>query len=56
MMLLGQHEAKLFIIIHDNTGWYWLLFGGDGSVWGSTGWCLVVLGQYNLVMLCIKWK
>ena len=26
-----------------------------GSVWGSTGWYLVVLGQYNLVLLGIKW-
>ena len=27
-----------------------------GAVWGSTGWYLVVLGQYNLVLLGIKWK
>ena len=42
-------------MIHDNTGWYWLVFGGAGSVYGGTGWYLVVLGQYNLVLLGIKW-
>ena len=26
-----------------------------GSVDGSTGWYLVVLGQYNLVLLGFKW-
>ena len=26
-----------------------------GSVWGSTGWYLVVLGQYNLVLFGMKW-
>ena len=25
------------------------------SVWVGTGWYLVVLGQYNLVLLGIKW-
>ena len=30
---------------HDNPGRYWLVFGGDGSVWGGTGWYLVVVGQ-----------
>ena len=32
-------------MIHDVTG----------SVWCGTGWYLVVLGQYNLVLLGIKW-
>ena len=41
-------------LIHDNTGRCWLLFGGAGSAWGGTGWYLVVLGQYNLVLLGIK--
>ena len=36
-------------------GRYWLVFGGTGSVWGSTGWYLVILGQYNLVLFGIKW-
>ena len=40
-------------LIHDNTGRYWLVFGGDGSVWCGTGWHLVVLAQYNLVLLGI---
>ena len=42
-------------LIHDNTGRYWLVFGGDGLIWGGTGWNLVVLGQHDLVLLCIKW-
>ena len=33
----------------------WLVFGGPGSVWGGTGWYLVVLGQYGAVLLGIKW-
>ena len=33
----------------------WLVFGGTGSVWGGTGWYLVILGQYNLVLLGTKW-
>ena len=28
-----------------NIGRYWLVFGGTGSVWGSTGWYLVILGH-----------
>ena len=41
-------------LIHDNTGRYWLEFGGAWSVWSSTDWYLVVLGQYNLELLGIK--
>ena len=33
-----------------------MVFGGTRSVWGSTGWHLVILGQYNLVLLGIKWN
>ena len=25
----------------------WLIHDGTGSVWGDTGWYLVVLGQYG---------
>ena len=32
------------------------MLGGTGSVWGGTGWYLVVLGQCNLVLLGIKWN
>ena len=41
-----------------------MLLGGAGSVWGGTGWYLVVLGQfgvvlvgtwYYMVLLGIKW-
>ena len=35
---------------------YWLVFVDAGSVWGGTGWHLVVPGQYNLVLLGIKWN
>ena len=28
---------------------------GTGSLWGGTGWFLLVMGQYNLVLLGIKW-
>ena len=38
-----------------NIGRYWLVFCGTGSVWGTTGWYLVILGQYNLVLFGIKW-
>ena len=33
---------------------FWLVFGGAGSIWGGTGWYLVILGQYNLVLLGFK--
>ena len=32
-----------------------LVLDGSGSVDGYTGWYLVVLGQYKLVLLGIKW-
>ena len=32
-----------------------MIFDGTESVEGGTGWYLVVLGQYNLVLLGIKW-
>ena len=32
-----------------------MVFGGTGSVWVSTGWYLVILGQFNLVPFGIKW-
>ena len=35
--------------------WYWFIYDGTGSVEGGSGWYLVVLGQYNLVLLGIKW-
>ena len=68
LLLLGQYRVvrvdilcywvsmKRNWLIHDNTGRYWLVFGGDGSVWGGNGWYLVVLGQYNFLMLVIKWN
>ena len=36
-------------------GQYWLVLGGTWSLWGGTGWYMVVLGQYNLVLIGIKW-
>ena len=35
-------------------GRYWLVLSGTGSVWGGTGWYMVVLGQYNSLLLSIK--
>ena len=32
-----------------------MIYDGTESVEGGTGWYLVVLGQYNLVLLGIKW-
>ena len=33
----------------------WLVIDGTGSVWGDTGCNLVVLGQYNLLLIGIEW-
>ena len=41
-------------LIHGNTGRYGT--GSAGSVWSGTDWYFVVLGQYNLVLLGIKWN
>ena len=56
MIILGQLKAVLVSI-----WWCWvsmarycLVLGGTGSVWGGTGWSLVVLGHFNLVLLGIK--
>ena len=35
-------------------GRYWLVHGVTGSVLGGTGWYMVLLGQYNSVLLSIK--
>ena len=35
---------------------FWSVFGGAGSIWDGTSWYLVVLGQYNLVLLGFKWN
>ena len=37
------------------TGQYWLVFDDTASVWGDTVCNLVVLGQYNLVLIGIEW-
>ena len=42
-MVLGQRKALLVVL------------DGTESIWSGTGWYLVVLGQYNLVLLGIKW-
>ena len=56
-MVLGHRWAELV-----DPWWYWvrgrqywLVLGGTESVWSGTGWHLVVLGQYNLVLLGVKW-
>jgi len=63
LVVLGQYRAIQVEIscycvsmmqnwlIHDNTG---SAVGGAGSVWNGTDWHLVVLCQYNLVLLRIK--
>ena len=33
-----------------------MMLMGQYKAWGGTGWYLVVLGQYNLVMLGITWN
>ena len=33
-----------------------MVLGGVGSVWCGTGWHLVVMAQYNLVLLGVKWN
>ena len=54
-MLLSQYRAVLV-----GTLWYWvsmgryrLVLGGTGSVtvWGGTGYFLVILGQYGAVLV-----
>ena len=34
-------------------GRYWLVLSGTWPVWGGTGWQMVVVGQYNSVLLSI---
>ena len=34
-------------------GQFWPVVAGTRSVWGGTGWYMVVLGQYNSVLLSI---
>ena len=55
MMVLGQYKLVLI-----DTWWYWvnmerywLLYDGTGSVEGSTGRYLVVLGQCIMVLVDI---
>ena len=36
------------------TGQYWLVFDDTASVWGDTVCNLVVLGQYNLVVMVLS--
>ena len=36
-----------------NMGQNWLIHDGTGSLWCGTGWYLVILGRYNLVLLGI---
>ena len=58
-----RNEMMDYKVIPVGTLWYWisvwqywLVLDGTGSVWGGTGWYLVVLGQCNLVLLDIKWN
>ena len=53
-----RYELMNYKVIPVGTSWcwvsiwrYWLVLGGTGSGWGGTGWYMVVLGQFNSVML-----
>ena len=35
--------------------WYLLIHDGDGSIEGSSGWYLVVLGHEKAVPICTRW-
>ena len=37
-------------------GQYRAVLGGTWSVWGGTGWYLVVLGQYGAVLVGTWWN
>ena len=37
-------------------GWYWLIYDGTGSVEGGTGWYLVVLDKYRVVLVDIRYN
>ena len=43
MMVMGQQKAV------------WIVLGVTGSVWSSTGWYLVVLGQYRVALVDTSW-
>ena len=47
----GHHDIGQYWVF---TGQYWLVFDVTGSVWGDTGCNLLVLGQYNLVLIGIE--
>ena len=58
MMALGQSRSILI-----DTWWYWvnmerywLKYDGTGSVEGSTGRYLVVLGQYGALLVGTWWQ
>ena len=51
-MLISGRQRKVCV----STGQYCLVLDGTGSVEGGTGWYLVVLGQYSLALLGIKWN
>ena len=53
-------KQKQYRLVLVDTWWhwvsmkrYWLIYDGTGSVEGSTGWYLVVLGQYGAVLVDI---
>ena len=52
-MVLGQQKVVLVnnLWYWGSKKWYWLIFGGTGSVWGGFGWYLMVLGEYRAVLV-----
>ena len=52
--VVPKQKQKRLVLVDTRWYWvsmkrYWLIYDGTGSVWGSSGCYLVVLGQYNLV-------
>ena len=54
-MVLGQYRALMVgtWCYWVSMGRYWLVRGGNGSVWGSPDWFLVVMGQCRVVLVYI---
>ena len=57
-----RNEMMDYKVIPVGTLWYWisvwqywLVLDGTGSVWGGSGWYLVVLGHYRVVLVETLW-
>ena len=52
-MVLGGTVDPLWYWV--SMEWFWLIYDGTRLVEGTTGWYLVVLGQYRVVMVYTWW-